>query len=245
MSYDVHFMFSWGLSAPLTVPAGTKQRLLDHVAHVERVLELKRTPCAEGNTKAYGPNYPDHWDHWKRDWSEIDDELLCKTILDHNDWVVYTHHQFGEWAKKPFTPTAWIKESEILTPEDAREIWPGFEKLAVPPERWSRDYYRSRMEHVYEVMRGRPEEGVTFDAKPLSQQQANAVINIFEQYLDTHYLRLSVVQSPGRGFNGQDRLASSYDGGYDYCDGCFKPIDFDCVGECRKRGCPLLKEANS
>jgi hypothetical protein len=251
MSYAVHFMLSWGLSAPLTVPKGTKQRLLDHVAGVERLLNLKRVAStqryrSEGDTKANGPDYPDRWDYFDRDWSDIEDELLCKTIEDHNAWVVFTFEQFQLWAKTPFTPTAFIKESEVLTPEDAREIWPGFEKLTVPVERWSGDYYRARMEHLFEVMRGRPSCGVTFDAKPLSQQQAGAVIRLFSEYLDAEDLRLEVVQSPGRGFNGLDRLASlSYDDGGYWCDGCSKTIDYHFIGQCERRKCPLKSEDES
>ena len=254
MSYAVHFMFSWGLATPLTVPKGYTAGLRAHVAGVEGALNLTRIkPFGEADREA---GHPDHWDSFHREkaWEDIDDDLLCETIVRHNAWVIQTYKEFGMWAQTPFAPGQrtndnqlywYIKESETLTPEDAREIWPGFQQLTVPVERWSRDYYRNRMEHLYEVMRGRPEEGVTMDAKPLSQEQAGAIINLFSTYLDAHDLRLDVVQSPGRGFNGQDRLASSYDGGYDYCDKCFKPIDFDCVGQCKKRGCPLLKEART
>jgi hypothetical protein len=254
MSYAVHFSFSLGLSVPLTVPKGTKQSLIDHVAEVERVLELKRIKPYSQHDRDAG--HADHWDSFGREkaWADIDDELLCKTVQHHNAWVVETYKWFGIWAKEPFSVPVkrtnenclywYVTEVETITPEDAREFWPGFTTLDVPVERWSRDYYQNRMEHLYEVMRGRPQEGVTFDAKALTEQQAGAVINLFSEYIDLHDIRLEVVQSPGRGFNGQDRIASSHDGGYTWCDGCFKPIDYDCIGECKKRGCPLLKEAS-
>lgn len=254
MSYAIHFSLSSGLAAPLTVPKGTKQRLLDHVSGVERILKLKRTkPYSQHDRDAGHPDYWESFGRWK-DWADIDDELLCETVRHHNAWVAETYEWFAIWSNEPFSVPVkrtnqnclyWnVTEVETITPEDAREFWPGFAKLDVPIGRWSGDYYRNRMEHLYEVMRGRPEEGVTFDAVALTQQQAGAVINLFSGYLDASDLRLDVVQTPGRGFNGQDRLASSYDGGYSWCGGCFKPIDYDCIGECKKRGCPLLKEAN-
>lgn len=247
MSYDVHFMFSWGLAKALTVPGGTKKDALAHVADVAGKLQLKYVPPYEGNLKD-NPLYPGHWDSWNQDFSKLDADLVCKTVEDHNNWVRYMYEQLGVWSKTPFVPTAFIKKSEQLTPADARDFWHGLEQLTVPPEMWTRDYYRARMESLYSVMRGEKSEGVTFDAKPLTQQQAGAVINIFSTYLDNHDLRLDVVQSPGRGFNGQDRLASSEDGGYTWCsgdkrgEGCYKPIDYDCLGECRRRNCPLKSE---
>ena len=242
MSYKVHFSFSWCIAGTLTVPAGTKAAALAHVERVESVLGLKRVSPGKENVKAYGPNYPARWNSWKRDFSKIDQDLLCKTVEDHNAWVRQMYDQFGAWAKTPFQPTTWIKESEQLTPADAREFWHGFEIIHLTPDLWSRDYYRARMESVYSVMRGVESEGCSFDAKSLTQQQAGAVINLFSAFLDSHDLRLDVVQNPGRGFNGQDRLASSYDGGYDWCDGCFKPIDYDCIGDCKRRKCPLREE---
>lgn len=249
MSVEVKFMFSWGLSKTLTVPAGTKAKALEHVAYVQRILKLEYQPAYEGNVKAYGENYPGNWNSWGRDFSKVDRDLLCKTVEDHNAWVAFMYERLAEWSKTPFVPTTWVKETEQLTPADAKEFWHGFEEIHLPPDLWNRDYYRARMEACYEVMRGRPSEGHHFDEKPLTQQQAGAVINLFSNWLDNYDMRLDVVQSPGRGFNGQDRLASSYDGGYDYCsgdksgEGCYKAIDFDCIGECKRRNCPLLKEA--
>ena len=90
------------------------------------------------------------------------------------------------------------------------------------------------MEHLYEVMRGRKSEGVTFGEKALTTKQAAAVINIFSPYLDHDDRRLDVP-------NGYDYLASSYDGGYDWCEKCgaMRPEDADA---CRKRKCPIRAE---
>lgn len=241
MSVRVYFGFSWRLAKTLTVPKGTKAEAIAHVEEVERTLNLKRVPPYKGNIKAYGPLYPADWDY-RRDWSGIEDKLLCETVEKHNAWVRWIYDRFAEWSKTPFKPTLWVKETEKLTPRDARKFWHGLTLLDVPPERWTRDYYRARMEAIYQSMRGTETEGRSFDAKALTEQQAGAVLNLFSEFLDNHDLRLDVVQRPGRGFNGLDRLASSYDGGYDWCEKCFKPIDPDCIGECRRRGCPLRRE---
>lgn len=240
MSFAVHFSFSWCLAKALTVPAGTKAKALAHVAEVERVLLLTQDPPGEGNIEAYGPNYPAHWESYGRQFAKIDRDLLCRTIEDHNRWVRFMYESFEEWSKTPCAAS----DSEELRPEDARDFWHGLEIIALDPQFWNREYYVARMESLYEVMRGRDSEGVSLDGcKPLTQQQAGFVIRLFDQFLDPHDMRLEVVQSPGRGFNGQDRLASSYDGGYTWCSaGCFKPIDYDCIGDCRRRNCPLLKQ---
>jgi hypothetical protein len=243
MSFHVFFSFSWCLAKTLTVPAGTKQQALDHVNEVQRLLNLKLDPPGEGNIKAYGELYPSSWNMWKLAdrWKDIPDERLCETVEKHNRWVRSMYEDFGQYAETPFVAAPFVG-TEQLTPADAREFWHGLTILDVPVERWTREYYRARMEALYETMRGRPEQGMEFDAKRLTQQQANAVIRLFEQYLDLHDLGLEVVQRPGRGFKGLDVLASSYDGGYDYCDGCYKSIDPDSIGDCKRRNCPLKRE---
>lgn len=87
---------------------------------------------------------------------------------------------------------------------------------------------------LYEVMRGRKSEGVTFDEKALTPKQTAKVIILFSEFLDHHDIRLDVP-------NGRDQLASSTDGGYDWCEKC-GAMDPDDVPDCRKRGCPLRKE---
>lgn len=248
MSFAVNFSFSWCLSKTLIVPAGTKAKALAHVQKVERTLNLKQVSASEGNIEAYGPNYPAHWDHFGRDFSQIDGDLLCKTVEDHNAWVRCTYKDFEEWATKPFIATPH-RGTEELKPQDACEFWHGLTSIELDAKFWNRDYYRARMESLYEVMRGRHSEGASWDdIKPLTQQQAGNVIRLFGQFLDPDDMRLEVVQYPGRGFNGQDRLASSYDGGYEWCSGddpkdkgCYKPIDYDCIWECRRKNCPLKK----
>ena len=80
MSYHVFFDFSSGLAQRLRVPAGTKKAIIQHIEKVERVLGLKRTQ--------YEKN-PIHWDSFDSQFMNgfpgVDDELLCKTVSQHND----------------------------------------------------------------------------------------------------------------------------------------------------------------
>ena len=228
MSYHVFFGFSSGLAKPIRVPIGTKQEIIEHVEEVERVLGLKRTQ--------YEKN-PIHWDYFVSQFMNgfpgVDDEVLCKTVSDHNAWVRGIYRDFAEWSKTPFKSSKGHK-GEWITPKDAEKFWHGFQILGVGSSRWTGDYYTERMESLYEVMRGRKSEGCTFDAKPLTEKQAAAVINIFSPFLDHDDRRLDVP-------NGYDYLASSYDGGYDWCEKCgaMRPEDADA---CRKRKCPIRAE---
>lgn len=218
MSFHVFFGFSQGLSGSLFVPPGTIRAIMEHVSEIETTFGFETTQ--------YLKNPP----HWKSTIpsTEITDEVYCLTADRHNAWVRNLYAKFGEWSKSP------VKPGEELTPKKAAKFWHALTMVEVPPERWTEDYYRARMEHLYEVMRGRPNEGVTFEAKPLTEKQAADVINLFSNYLDVGDLRLDVP-------NGRDYLASSSDGGYDWCEKC-GPMVWDDVRSCRQRGCPLLKE---
>lgn len=220
MSYHVFFAFSSGLKNPLQVPKGTKQEILAHIEHVQSTLNLEITKYE---------NNPAHWNHWKMGYEGIDDEVVCETVSKHNQWVRRIYWKIAEWAKKP------VEDGETISLEDAQEFWHGLEILSVDPSRWTPDYYRERMETLYEVMRGRETEGISFGVKALTEKQAAAVINIFSEYLDKGDLRLDVP-------HGRDYLASSCDGGYDWCDKCYRPMVWDDAQYCRRRKCPLIEE---
>lgn len=225
MSFDVQFDFSTGLSQPLQVPKGTKVAYLKHVASIEETLGLKRTK----NTPESAP-YWDHWDKaYRAGWPKVDDKLLCETIEAHNTWVRRVWDDFIRWTEGP------VSDGEVLTPEDAAEFWPGLTRLTVRPDRWTADYFRARMEAIYETMRGRQSEGMHFDAGKLTVKQAAAVIQLFDQYLDPSDLRLDVP-------HGRDYLASSYDGGYDWCGKCFRAIAPGDQYACWRRACELKEQ---
>ena len=228
MSYHVFFGFSSGLAEPIRVPVGTKKSIIEHVEEVESVLGLKRTKYEDN---------PVHWDHWdpeyRNGFPSVEDKTLCETVQYHNGWVRSLYRDFAEWSEKPFKSSKGHR-GEWITPKDAQKFWHGLVELRVSTDRWTADYYIARMEHLYEVMRGRESEGVTFGTKALTTKQAAAVINIFSPYLDHDDRRLDVP-------NGYDYLASSYDGGYDWCEKCgaMRPEDADA---CRKRKCPIRAE---
>jgi hypothetical protein len=218
MSYKIFFMFSEGLSAPLNVPPGTHASIMHHVQHIESVLGLE--------TEQYLDNPP----NWKSTVPKegVTDEVFCREAEEHNHWVQNLYTWFSDWSENP------VSNGEIITPEDAQKFWHALTMITVPPRRWTEDYYRARMETLYEVMRGRTTEGISFDEKALTPKQAAAVIRLFEPYLDSHDLRLDVPK-------GCDYLASSSDGGYVYCDKC-GPVTEDHLRECKKRGCPVREE---
>ena len=219
MSYHMYFAFSQGLAAPMMVPKGTKDRLNEHVRQVEKTLKIKRTKFLDN---------PEHWNGFKLDYSHVSDKELCEIADKHNAWVRWVYEQFCEWSKTP------PEDGEQITPEEAQEFWPGLTMIEVPPNRWTPEYYTARMECLYEVMRGRESEGISFDAKALTEKQAANVIRLFAEFLDRGDRRLDVPK-------GHDYLASSYDGGYEWCEKCGAVCPDD-VAQCRRRKCPLIAE---
>ncbi len=208
MSFDVFFALSTGLRKPIRVPHGTLQAIRAQVAHVEKALSIPTTK--------YGDN-PEHWADQSR-WGAVTDAVLCDEAERHNRFVRRLYADLETWQETP--PLA----GERLTPEVAAEFWRGLGLIVVPPERWTQAYCRARLEAVYEAMRGRSAEGMTFDARPLTAKQAASVINLFDQYLDHWDMRLDVPK-------GHDCLSSPEDDdGYEWCEHC-GPIHPD--EECR------------
>lgn len=216
MSYRVFFELSTGLRQPLHCPAGTLAAIRAHVAEVEAALDLRRVQ-RDGQA--------DYWETRGFPSDDLEDELLCKVVEDHNRWVRWLYDRFAVWSKEP------VEGGDVITPEEAATFWHGLRRLFVLPDRWTGDYYRARMEVLYEVMRGRPTEGISFDAPKLSPKQAGAVIRLFSEHLDPQDLRLEVPR-------GCDHLASSYWGEYEWCERCAAVLPEDAAA-CRKRGCPV------
>lgn len=219
MSFNVFFAFSAGLSKPITVPKGTLASVIRHVENIEDRLGLEREQYQ---------NNPVHW-AW-RGWpaEDLDDKVLCEGAEEHNSWVRWFYDRLAYWSKNP------PADGEIITPDDAKTFWHGLQTLTVPPRRWTGDYYSDRMKAIYEVMRGRPDEGMTFDEDALTAKQAGAVIRLFEQYLDPSDMRLEVPK-------GCDYLASSYYGEYDWCTKCGAVLP-ETANACRERACPAQAE---
>ena len=207
MSYHVFFSMSAGFSPgmAMTVPEGTAEACRAHVADVERELGFEAT-----RYKASAPTWGG-----MRVKDGVTDEVLCRVADDHNGWVRYLYKQLEEWSSADWSkpPKRGVK-TEVLTSETGMTFWAGLHEIIVPPERWTRGYYRRRMEHLYNVMRGLESEGQTFAGEARTPKQAGAVIHAFEPFLgERHQLDLEVP-------NGLDELRSSYDGGYYWCTGC-------------------------
>lgn len=215
MSYRVFFAMSSGLKEPITVPKGTLKEILDRVALTEKTLGLE--------VEQYQDN-PKHWKDTKPK-DGVSDETFCEVAEEHNRFVRWLYQRFEEYSK---TPAA---DGETITIEDAASFWYGLSIIDVPAHRWTGDYYRERMEAIYEAMRGREGEGNVFDSKPLKPRQAADVINLFSQFLDHDDLRLDVPKDC-------DHLASLDDGGYEWCEKC-GAVTYEHAELCRKRGCPL------
>lgn len=221
MSFRVFFAMSTGLSGPIAVPKGKLKEIMHHVQWVESELGYETE------------QYRDNPKHWKTTAPKegVSDETYCEVAEAHNRYVRYLYEDFGIWSKEPF------KDGEIITPGDAKEFWHGLHTITVPPKRWTKEYFKARMDALYETMRGRDAEGVSFDAEPLTIKQASAVITLFDQYLDVHDVRLEVPK-------GYDSLYASDD--YAWCDKC-GAIHWDDVDQeiesCReKEGCPLRRD---
>jgi hypothetical protein len=223
MSFDVFFSFSAGLSQPLFAPKGTLHSIMEYVAHIESTLKL--------TSEKYGDN-PAHWTRQSKRFDGIDDKTLCREVSAHNAWVRTLYRQFSDWSKNP------VRGGEKITPQAAQKFWHALERLDVPVSRWTDDYFRERMESIYEAMRGRESDGATFDAKPLSPEQANAVLNLFS-FLDVGDIRLEVPV-------GCDYLASSAEGEYSWCEKCGAIAEDEVAHRsrfCRKPGgCPIREQ---
>ncbi len=220
MSFNVFFGMSTGLSKTVRVPIGTLATMQNHVAEVEATLGIVTTQYLDN---------PPRWDCFKMDFTDVDDEVLCQTVEDHNRIVRWFYDRLTKCSENP------TAVGEDLTPEQAATFWHGLSEIRVPVERWDNDYYRARMEAAYEVMRGRESEGMTFDSDALTVEQANAVILLFSQWLDRGDIRLEVP-------NGHDYLASSYSGEYDWCEQCGAIDESDVedrIANCSCETCPI------
>jgi len=206
-----------GLSKTLKVPIGTKKSIQNHIEWIESTLNIERE------------KYLDNPERWKySDYLDIKNDLLCKSADEHNDFVIELYENMARWTKnEPL-------EFEEITDEDFKSFLPGLNLISVKSERWTGEYYTKRMETLYEVMRGRETDGITFGEKPLTPKQAAQVISLFSEFFDHYDRGLDVPKDC-------DYLASSYDGGYEWCEKC-GAITYEHSINCRKRGCPLQKQ---
>lgn len=217
-----YFFFIRGLSASLYVPKGTLAGIQQHVAQVEKRFSLKIETYKNGSR-----HWCDRSIHAAEISKDIKDEDYCNWAQGHNDWMRWLYGKFCEWSEKPAV------DGETITPEDAEQFWHALCEIPIPLTRWTQDYFKSRMDHAYRVMRGQESEGIKLFAPELTPQQAGAVIRIFSDWLDLWDTRLEVCRD-------MDELTEEYH----WCEQCGEAIyyeDSDAVlRECSKgRYCPL------
>jgi len=215
MKFHTYFAFTNGLTESVHVPKGTLQELSNNFKALENAL---------------GCTIPEST--WEKNVNPpVFVEMLCSFVDRHNKAVIRFYGLLEAKLEQSFG-------TEVITPEIAATFWKQLKIIELSPKFWSGDYYRDRMEHLYDVLRGRESEGVTWSkGAKLTPTQAANVINLIASYLEPNHsdLRLDVPK-------GHDYLASSYDGGYEWCDRCNAAIADSDIGDCKKRRCPLVED---
>lgn len=201
MPFHVFFDFSTGLSGDVTVREGTFETMCKQVDETEKILGIE---CEEYNGVL-------RWKHPLVRNEELTDEEYCSIVDDHNWRVRWFYNHLVECQENA------PKNREIITPEMAETFWFGLTILSVPLNRWTDEYYQARMDAMYDCLRGRESEGMSYGSDALSVSQAKDVIVMFSQWLDKGDIRLDVIK-------GEDRLCRSDD--YQWCCSC-GAVDFD------------------
>lgn len=205
MSFRTFFDFTLGFNRTLYFKSGTFDRVHKQVNETERRLGIRREYYM-GSCR---------WSNWPKLVSdETSDEEYCRAVEKHNSMVRCFYQECCGAGKRKTKA-----KPEAITPYMAQNLFIGLRQLNVRPERWTYEYYQSRMEAMYQAMRGNETEGIIFDSKPLTIKQARDVIILFSSYLDTHDIRLDVCR-------GHDQLTNSYSEGYYWCQKC-GAVDYD------------------
>jgi hypothetical protein len=234
MSYHVFFSFSTGVSKTLTVPKGTRERIWSEIKLTEEILGLQRTPTftLEGEKprpgwrwhqpaadilRTAGPAVDTKLPQWwliDRD-RDAKIEQMAGQVREHNAFVRRLYEDFETWCKKK--PDG---KTEKISPAQSVEFWGGLATLDLPRTLWTKDHFRAHMEHLLELLTKGESDGVYLGCKPFSLKQADALINLFEAELDQwgYDMRFSVPLDER--LKPCDFLATSDDGGYDWCSKC-------------------------
>lgn len=230
MSVHVRFTMSTGLKSPITVPKGTLKNITSHIAETVAAL----SPCDGGPL-------------WGRIDPKITDEVLCNNARRHNDFI--------EALWDTFFPAQPHKgATEQITPEDAQDFWFALRPIEVPMNRWTKEHAVLHLQDVFNTLRGRPQLGVQFDAKPLTIEQASAAIYVVKHLLNIDAGDLDP-QAPRMWVKGDRKTAklewvdevqtsACITGhGYEWCEQCGAvALNPDARINCPRRKCPLKGE---
>lgn len=128
-------------------------------------------------------------DHWSN--PNAGNNKLCCMARHHNYFVRYMYYAMRDDRN--------AKNTELvkLTPKKAATYWPMFREITVPPERWNDEYYKEEMNELMLVFQRKGDDYVTFEAPPLTLEQAAQVVIAFAPYLDKHDIRLALPHGCG------------------------------------------------
>lgn len=255
MSYCVFFSFSSSFSATLRVPKGTLAGIWEDITSTEEALGLRRTPNYTPKGEAQRPGW--QWANTEADilaragskadpsapqWWLADRERdalierMATSLRWHNAFVRRLYSDLSVWAERK----TWKRgESERITVEQSVEFWGGLEILDLPKELWNRSHFTDYMEHLHALLTTGDSRGVSLDCKPFDAKQAGALIRLFEAEIDQWGFDARFDIPLDEHLKPYDRIASSDDGGYDWCSHC-GPINSDDFHE-RCRVCPRGK----
>ena len=222
MSFKLFFDLAVSFERPIAVPVGTHKKILKQIESVESEL---------GYTREKYLDNPWHWRETLKD--GVSGETFCEVVKGHNAFVRSLYDSFQKWvAEKPGG------ETEIITVKQSRDFFPGLKQLSVPYEKWSEDYFEEKLENLYEIIRGRDQEGVSFDAEPLSEEQAGKVILLLHEYIVGHKRFSKNYDVP----HGCDYLADSEDTAWcEQMGWCVHPDDIGGCDGCDEK-CDLYQE---
>lgn len=193
MSYQVLFALSSGLMKPLHVTNGKLERIFKHQDWIEGELEVELDEW-KGETRWARSPAGDH----------LDDETFCTIASGHNRWVLKLYNDMVVWSEHP------VEGGDVITLEDAKRFWRCLRRIDIPMARWTEDHYRREMKVMYEVLRGRPTDGIIPGGTPLTIEQATNVIILFS-FIDPGDQRLDVCE-------GHDELSHTDE--YCWCEKC-------------------------
>jgi len=118
-----------------------------------------------------------------------------RPLVETFDWGTRVTSRYHCALLVPLNPDR-TPQTEVLTPEQAQTFWHGLQAIDVPVGRWTEEFYRDRMDHLYEVLRGREHEGASIDCDPLTPEQVADVVWLLDTggYIPSGGLDLDVPQ---------------------------------------------------
>jgi hypothetical protein len=211
MFQHIFFSLSTDIKETIKLPEGTIKRVTDSIAAVEK-LGVKPTQLKDNSL---------YW--MTRDLVEVfktnSREDVCRVFGEHNSLIPWLYKLMSQSSKSPSSENV-----EEMTPQIFHNLVGRLNVIDIPPHCWTPGYFVERMEHFYEVMRGRESEGSVFMAGTLTPEQAGAVIRMLD-FLDPEDHRLEVPL-------GHDHLTDEYH----WCSKC-GAVHFDDL-ETRIKNCP-------